>query len=418
MDMDRRQFLKYLASMFVISLWPLGLTGWAGGLDADVLSTSPQLKRKKLIVLFQRGAVDGLSVVVPYGDGRYYDARPTIAIPSNGSSDGVLDLNGYFGLHPALSAVLPLWQNKTLGFVHACGSPDPTRSHFDAQNFMECGTPGNPSTPDGWMNRLLSVMPGAHAPTQALSLGPVLPRIFQGKMNVSNIALGKNAAQPMPIDRPMVERVFDELYKGNDPLSQAYMQGQNARKQLMTDLQQHMDMASQGAPSPNGFTDSARRLAQLINNDANIQLVFLDLGGWDTHINQGSIKGQLAGHLTGLGDGLAALVNGLGGNYNDTVILVMSEFGRTVHENGDEGTDHGHGNAMWVMGGGVKGGMIQGQWPGLDTENLYEQRDLAVTTDFRSVIAAVLQQHMLLSDEQLSVVFPTIPQVQVPLNII
>ena len=418
MDMNRRQFLKYLASMFVISLFPLGLTGWAGGLDDNILSTSPQLKRKKLIVLFQRGAVDGLSVVVPYGEGRYYDARPTIAIPSSGNANGVLDLNGYFGLHPALSSVLPLWQNKTLGFVHACGSPDPTRSHFDAQNFMECGTPGNPSTPDGWMNRLLSVLPGLHAPTQAVSLGAVLPRIFQGKMNVSNITLGKNAAQAMPIDRPMVEGAFAELYKGNDPLSQAYLQGQNARKQLMTDLQQHMEMASQGAPSPSGFTDSAQRLARLINDDANIQLVFLDLGGWDTHVNQGSVKGQLANHLSGLGDGLAALVNGLGSAYNDTVILVMSEFGRTIHENGDGGTDHGHGNAMWVMGGGVKGGVIQGQWPGLDTQDLYEERDLAVSTDFRSVIAAVLRQHMLLNDEQLGVVFPTIPQPQAPLRII
>ena len=416
--MDRRQFLKYLASMFVISLWPLGLTGWAGGLDSDILSSQPQLKRKKLIVLFQRGAVDGLSVVVPYGDGHYYDARPSIAIPSSGQSNGVLDLNGYFGLHPALASVLPLWQNKTLGFVHACGSPDPTRSHFDAQNFMECGTPGNPSTPDGWMNRLLSVLPGAHAPTQAVSLGPVLPRIFQGRMNVSNIALGKNADHPMPIDRPMVESAFDELYKGNDPLSQAYLQGQLARKQLMSDLQQHMEMASQGAPSPTGFTDSAGRLAQLINEDANIQLVFLDLGGWDTHVNQGASKGQLANHLGGLGDGLAALVKGLGASYNDTMILVMSEFGRTIHENGDGGTDHGHGNAMWVMGGAVKGGVIQGQWPGLDTEALYEERDLAVTTDFRSVIGAVLQQHMRLNNEQLSVVFPTIPQAQSSLNII
>jgi len=414
MDMDRRQFLKYMASLFVISLLPLGLTGWAAGLDDNILQANPELKRKKFIVLFQRGAVDGLSVVVPHGDGRYYDARPTIAIPSDSQSE-MLDLNGYFGLHPSLSGVFPLWQNKTLTFVHACGSPDPTRSHFDAQNFMECGTPGNPSTPDGWMNRLLSVLPGLHAPTQALSIGPVLPKIFQGKMSVSNIALGKNDNHPMAIDRPMVENAFDMLYKGDDALSQAYQQGQEARKQLMVDLQKHMEMASGGAPSPYGFADSARRLAQLINEDPNIQLVFLDLGGWDTHVNQGAVKGQLAGHLNGLGNGLSALVNGLGNAYNDTVIMVMSEFGRTFKENGDGGTDHGHGNAMWVMGGSVKGGVIQGQWPGLDNDSLYEQRDLAVTTDFRSVISTVLKQHMLLGDDQLTTVFPMIPQVPSPL---
>ena len=196
------------------------------------------------------------------------------------------------------------------------------------------------------------------------------------------------------------------------------MQGQNARKQLMSDLQQHMDMADQGP-------HHRRVLRTALNgwlNSLTVILIsswyFLDLGGWDTHVNQGSVKGQLATHLTGLGDGLAALVDGLGSAYNDTVILVMSEFGRTIHENGDAGTDHGHGNVMWIMGGAVKGGMIQGQWPGLETDNLYEGRDLAVTTDFRSVIGTVLKQHMLLNDEQLNVVFPTIPQAQSPLKII
>ena len=178
MDHDRRRFLRCMASMFVVSLLPFGLNGWAGGLENTLLESTPQLKRKKLIVLFLRGAVDGLNVVIPVGDGHYYDVRPTIAIPSH----GVLDLNGYFGLHPALAPLLPLWQNKTLGFVHACGLPHVIHSHFEAQDLMESGTPENLSTPDGWMNRLLSVLPGGHTPTQAISLCPTLPRILRGNL--------------------------------------------------------------------------------------------------------------------------------------------------------------------------------------------------------------------------------------------
>ena len=409
MDHERRQFLKSLASMFVISLLPLGLNGWAGGLENTLLASAPQLKRKKLIVLFLRGAIDGLSVVIPHGDGRYYDSRPTIAIPSH----GVLDLNGYFGLHPALAPVFPLWQHKTLGFVHACGAPQVIHSHFEAQNLMEIGTPEDISTPDGWMNRLLSVLPGIHTPTQAVSLCSTLPRILQGKLNAANMSMGQDALQPMTIDQPGLRDAFSGIYKGNDDLCQAYSDGQKARKQLMEDLK-HFDY--QESPWPYGFMSNARTVVELIHQDPNIQLVFLDLEGWDTHVHQGGVEGQLADNLTGLGAGLAKIANGLGDAYQDTVILVMSEFGRTIHENPNRGTDHGHGNVMWVMGGGIKGGVIQGQWPGLDAETIDEGRDLAVTTDYRSVITKVLKQHMGLTDEQLRVVFPTIPSLQTSLN--
>jgi uncharacterized protein (DUF1501 family) len=406
-DHQRREFLKRLALIFTVSLLPIGLNGWAGGLN-DLAGEGPQ-RRKRLIVLFQRGAVDGLSVVIPYGDSAYYDVRPNIAIPSTGGADTAVDLNGYFGLHPALSTVVPLWRDKTLAFVHACGSPDPSRSHFDAQAFMECGTPGIATTPDGWMNRLLAVLPGPHSPTQAISLGPVLPRILKGKMNVSNLALGRNAAQPMPLDRPMIENAFGELYKGDDPLSQAYRQGQLSRKQIINDLKSHMMAADNGAPPPSQFAQNTGKLAQLMVSDSNIQLAFLDLGGWDTHVNQGASKGQLAGHLKALGEGLFSLTQGLGDAYRDTVIIIISEFGRTVHENGDLGTDHGHGNVMWLMGGGIQGGKIYGEWPGLAKENLYEERDLAVTTDFRNVIASVLAQHLNIDGEQLNIIFPGMP---------
>lgn len=404
MDITRRKFLKNLGLIFALSLFPIGLNGWAGGLN-DLLA-APN-RRKRLIVLFQRGAVDGLSVVVPYGDATYYDVRPTIAIPENGT-DRLLDLDGYFGLHPALDPVVPMWKDKSLAFIHACGSPDPSRSHFDAQALMECGTVGSANT-NGWMNRLLSVLPGPHAATAAISMSTLMPRIFKGPADVASFPLSKNATAPLATDRPLIGSAFDELYSGNDPLSQAYRQGQLSRKQLMNNLKEHVMQADNGAPSPSAFAQNTDRLAQLLVNDPGIQLVFLDLGGWDTHINQGSSKGQLANRLKPLAEGLASLRRGLGDLYHDTAIIIISEFGRTVHENGDGGTDHGHGNVMWVMGGGVEGGKIYGQWPGLAPAQLYEERDLAVTTDYRHAIGSVLKQHLQLTDEQLLTVFPDMP---------
>ncbi len=406
--LTRRDFLKQMGLWcFVIGLAPLGLRGWAGGVG-EALAATPPARRKRLVVIFLRGAVDGLNVVVPHGEPEYYDARPTIAIEARGQG-GVLDLDGRFGLHPALSSILPLWQQRTLAFVHACGSPDPTRSHFDAQRFMECGTPGVITTADGWMNRLLGTLPGPHAPGQAVSLGPIEPKILRGPNTVANFPLGRNAGAPMPIDRPVIAAAFDELYNGDDPLSRAYRDGQAARQELLKDLQEEKKIADNGAPSPVGFAGETERLAKLLQQDPSIQLVFLDLGGWDTHINQGAEKGQLANHLKQLGDGLSSFVAALGPLYEDTLVLVMSEFGRTVHENGNGGTDHGHGNALWALGDGVRGGRIYGDWPGLATRNLYEGRDMAVTVDFRSVIAATLSSHMRLSAEQLRVIFPGLP---------
>ncbi len=416
MKISRREFLRNTTMVFIASLLPIGLNGWIGGLNNLAFGDEINPKRKRLIVLFQRGAVDGLSVVVPYSDRHYYDARPTIAIPSSSSQDSVLDLDGRFGLHPALAPVMPLWKDRSMAFIHACGSPDPTRSHFDAQNFMENGTPGIATTADGWMNRLLSVLPGPHTPTQAVSFGPVLPQIFRGKVSVANIMLGKNSANPMAVDRPAVNRAFDQLYNGDDALSKAYREGRTARTQLLTDLKEEMKMADNGAPSPAGFPDNTERLAKLIAQDPSIQLAFLDLGGWDTHVNQGASKGQLANHLLPLGQGLSNLVKGLGNTYQDTIILVMSEFGRTVHENGNGGTDHGHGNVLWIFGGNIQGGKIYGEWPGLATSDLYEGRDLAITTDFRSAIGLVLRDHFDLDDSQLSQIFPNIPEIPSTLN--
>lgn len=399
--MNRREFLKTASLIPALTLLPLGNLGWA----ARVTEANPS--RKRLIVVFLRGAVDGLNVVIPYNEPAYYDGRPTIAIPATGRGEGALvDLDGQFGLHPALANLLPFWRERSLAFVQACGSPDATRSHFDAQDYMESGTPGVKTTPDGWMNRLLTALPGPHAPTQAVSFGPTLPRIFAGKIPVANVGVGKNMAQPMPLDRPVISDAFDRLYRGNDPLSRAYQEGQRVRKQLLTDLAQDMEAAGQGAPPASGFTQIADQAARLMARDKNIQLAFLAVSGWDTHVNQGTATGQLANHLRPLGDGLASLAHNLGSSYGDTTIIVISEFGRTVHENGNGGTDHGHGNVMWLMGGGIHGGKVYGKWPGLSDENLHEGRDLAVTTDFREVIGTVLTRHLNLSEHQLATVFP------------
>jgi len=398
--MNRREFLRHAALVSGATLFTLGTRGWAARVAGTLAGN------RRLIVVFLRGAVDGLNVVVPYADDRYYEVRPTIAIPKAGQDSGVLDLDGYFGLHPALAPLLPQWQNHSMAFVQASGSPDPNRSHFEAQAYMETGTPGDNAIGSGWMNRLVGALPGAHAPTEALSLGNALPLILTGAHPVSNLPLGRNAGYAMPMDRPLVADAFAALYQGDSPVDQAFHQGREARGELMGDLQQEMVNSANGAPNVIGFSNDTQRLANLMKRDASIRLAFLSVGGWDTHVGEGAAKGQLANHLQALAQGLETLSQGLGDLYQDSVVLVMSEFGRTFRENGNAGTDHGHGNVMWLLGGQVNGGKVYGEWPGLADEQLYQNRDLAVTTDFRQVISSVLSRHLRLPDTGLAQVFP------------
>lgn len=406
--MLRRDLLK-LAVQSGAVLLPVGRSAMAA--VGDVRGPSPP----RLVVVFLRGAVDGLSVVVPYADDGYYRARSSIALPRPGADGGVLDLDGRFGLHPALAPLMPLWQAGQLGFVQASGSPDATRSHFDAQDYMESGTPGRKSTADGWLNRLLGTLPdetdGPAAATRAISMGPVLPRIYAGRNTVANVPLGAAAGKPTLLDRPQIASAFGQLYAGDDALSRAYQESRKAHQEVMVSinkdsLDREMQAANNGAPLPNGFPDDATRLAALMRNDHRVQLAFVALGGWDTHANQGAATGQLANRLGPLGRGLQVLSTRLGPVWSDTVVVVMSEFGRTVHQNGNGGTDHGHGNAMWLLGGKVAGGKVHGRWPGLDASALHEGRDLAVTTDFRQVLAAVAERHLRLPDARLGEVFP------------
>ncbi len=397
--MHRRQFIQHAGLVTASSLVAVGGHGWFAKTNAQTANP------KRLIVVFLRGAADGLNIVVPYKEAAYYENRPKIAIPQPGKAGGALDLDGQFGLHPALTDLMPLWNAKQLAFVPACGSPDATRSHFDAQDYMESGTPGTKSTQEGWMNRLLASLNTGRNPIQAINVGNTTPRILTGKMPVATLASGRTADNPLPIDRPQVAAAFDRLYDRNDTLGQVYKESREARQALMSDLATEMKAANNGAQSANGFVRDAQRLAKIMVRDNRVQLAFLAIGGWDTHVNQGASQGQFARNLQQLGKGLIALQQGLGAGFNDTTILVMSEFGRTVKENGNGGTDHGHGNVMWAMGGKVRGG-IYGNWRGLAANQLYQGRDVPVTTDFRDVVSSVLTRYVGLTDSKLNQVFP------------
>jgi uncharacterized protein (DUF1501 family) len=397
-DLHRRNLLKGAG----VALFATGLDAWAARAEGG---------QKRLIVVLLRGAADGLNIVVPYADEAYYRERRSIAIAPPGKPDGALPLDGYFGLHPALASLMPLWNERSLAFIHAAGSPDPTRSHFDAQTYLENGTPGQSTTRDGWMNRLLLALPGPRGPADAVSIGPTRPQILSGRAATATLSLGPDGTKALQLDQAEVGRAFDRLYSGDDPLGESYRQGRIARAQLIGALAAERQIADNGAPPPAGFPGQAARLARLIRRDAGIRLVVIGLGGWDTHVNQGNHRGQLADRLRPLGEGLLALAKGSAEGWRDTIVIVLSEFGRTVRENGNGGTDHGHGNVIWILGGAARGGRVYGDWPGLNPAQLYQRRDLAVTTDFRTAIAAILDRHMRLSDRQLDAVFPGFPPV-------
>ncbi|MGA9471021.1 MAG: DUF1501 domain-containing protein [Terriglobales bacterium] len=374
-------------------------------------AADPGTRTKRLVVIFQRGAADGLNIVVPHGEASYYAMRPTINIPKK----SVLDLDGFFGLHPAMSSFEPLWKQKHLAIVHAAGSPDPTRSHFDAQDFMESGTPGVKATDDGWLNRCLRELParsGADSSAfRAIALGPSLPRILSGKEpavalnNLNDFSIGGKNPKAMPISN-----TFEAMYE-NSVDAVLHGTGQetfDAVKMLRT-ADPAKYMPASGANYPKGrFGDSLRQLAQLIKANLGVQVAFADIGGWDHHVNEGSTQGQIANVLGDFSQSLAAFWTDLGDLREDTVVVTMSEFGRTARENGNRGTDHGHANVMFVLGGPVRGGKVYGRWPGLDSSQLYEGRDLAVTTDFRLVLSEAVSQY--LGNHDLKNVFPGFEQ--------
>jgi uncharacterized protein (DUF1501 family) len=364
---------------------------------------------KRLVVLFQRGAADGLNIVVPHAEGAYYSMRPSIAIPRpRNGGESAIDLDGFFGLHPSMTAFKTLWDEKHLAIVHAAGSPDTTRSHFDAQDYMESGTPGVKSTEDGWLNRAVAgVKEPQPSPFRAVAMGGALPRTLAGSVpavamsDIRGFAVGgrgpgANAASNS--FEAMYEQSVDTVLHGtgNETFEAVKM---------LKSADPEKYAPAEGANYPRGrFGDSLRQVAQLIKANLGVEVAFADIGGWDHHVNEGSVQGQIANLTREFSQAIAAFWTDLGELGENTVIVTMSEFGRTARENGNRGTDHGHANVMFVLGGPVKGGKVYGRWPGLQQEHLYEGRDLAITTDFRQVLSEAVSRH--LGSSNIQNVFP------------
>ncbi len=408
--MERRAFVKSGAlALVTMGLSPSFLRRTAFGME---LTNAP--KGKVLICLFQRGAADGLNVIVPHGEKAYYAMRPSIAIPrpSANVADGAIDLDGFFGLHPSLATFKPLYDRGLLAPVHAVGSPSTTRSHFDAQDYMETGTPDVKGTTDGWLNRYLAVkgtcdeckLVDQHAnPFRAVSLTPQTPRILEGpQQTVAMDSLDEFTVRATGNSAERLEALYrtgsaDLIHGTGTEMFDAVKMLRAANPQKYT--------PRNGAQYPRSqFGQRLLQIAQLVKANVGLEVAFADVGGWDTHVNQGGATGQLAGRLDDFAQSIAALVTDLGDKMDDVVIMTMSEFGRMAKENGNRGTDHGHAGALFVIGGHVKGGKVYGKWPGLEQEQLYEGRDLALTTDFRSVFAEVAADH--LGASKLDAIFP------------
>jgi len=400
MTISRRYFLKNGGIAM------LGMASLPSFLQRAIAST-PSAGKKKMVVLFQRGAMDGLNVVVPFAEPNYYHLRPTITIPapSRGGADAAIDLDGFFGLHPSLAPLQPLFRNGQLAIVQAVGSPDPSRSHFDAQDYMESGTPGVKATEDGWLNRALQATPEEHSsPFRAVAFGPYLPRTLQGSAPAVSIPDLKQFK--MYGSQQTVEGGFEAMY------AQTVDQALNGvGKQTFAAIDQLKKINPDSYQPENGaeypksrFGQSLEEIAELFKADVGLEVAFLDSGGWDHHVNEGGVQGQLSNLLRDLGQGIAAFHQDMGDRMGDVVFVSMSEFGRTAHENGNRGTDHGHANCMFVLGGDIKGGKVYTKWPGMSDGQLHDDRDLAVTTDYRSVLSEIMTKH--LGNPNLGTVFP------------
>ncbi len=408
--MDRRFFLKASG----IGLTSFGLMAAAPDFLHQFASAQTTTagfgKRKVLVTIFQRGAVDGLNVLVPHGESEYYNLRPTIAVAKPGTTDGAIKLDDTFGLNPAMQAFEPLWKSGQLAAITAVGSPDNTRSHFDAQDYMESATPGNKGTSDGWLNRVLQVKTEKDAsPFRAVSMTQALPRALYGRApSVAMANLGDFSIKAGVYSQNM-SGGFEGLYQQNakDSLGEMGKETFEAVNFLKTANPAQYKPENGAVYPPTSLGRSLQQIAQLIKAGVGLEVAFTDTGNdirWDTHTNEGNGRGQLANFLRTFSQAIAAFTIDLGKRMDDVMVLTMSEFGRTARENGGRGTDHGHANTMFAIGNGVKGGKVYGEFKGLRSDKLYEGRDLDVTTDFRDVFGEAAAKH--LGTKDLAKVFP------------
>jgi uncharacterized protein (DUF1501 family) len=412
----RRYFLKSAGlSLFGAGFIPGFLRRTAFALEQP----GPSTRKKILVAVFQRGAADGLNIVVPFGDREYYSLRPSISIPEparnpSGGSGGetAIDLDGFFGLHPSLGSLKPLFDAGHLAAIHAAGSPDSTRSHFDAQDYMESATPGLRSTADGWLNRYLQGAPEADAtPFRAVAFCTRTPRSLLGPApalavnDLRSLRLGSGSGTGAT-GGGNIQGALEVMYaSASDPMLNSTARETFEAVSTLQRVGVEDYQPANGAEYPQGpLGRSLQQAAQLIKADVGLEVAFAEVGGWDHHVNEGGAQGQLANSLKQFGDALAAFHGDMGDRMADIVLLTMTEFGRAARENGNRGTDHGHANAMFVLGGPVRGGKVYGKWPGLKPGQLFEGRDLALTTDFRDVFAEVLVRH--LGARQTANVFP------------
>ncbi len=392
--LHRRDFLKWGVGSLVTFPW----------LSRAAVAI-PQNK-KTLVVVFQRGAVDGLSMFPPVGDKHYREFRPTIAIAEKGE-DSILSLQGVFGLHPALSDLKPLWTDGTLAVIHQVGSNDPTRSHFDAQDFVETGMPGKRNVDDGFLNRSMQTMPDKNASAlRAIAIGAELPRSLWGSATATSMSSVDTFARAGGFSQKPNGGGFESMYR--NAVDQSFRgAGEEAFKALgiLKSIQERSQSGDHKAAYPDHpLGKKLRDVAMLIKAEVGVQIAVADCGGWDTHANQGAGTGSLAKNLKGFGEAILAFTRDLGPKLNDVCLVTVTEFGRTARENGTKGTDHGHGSVMLVAGGNVNGGKLHTEFKGLAEEHLYEGRDLPVTIDHREVFSEVLTHHLGVAN--LKTVFP------------
>ncbi len=384
--MNRRQALKILSA--------LPLTTYAGN-----LFSAPT--QRKFLLVFLRGGYDAANFLIPVSSSFYYESRPNIAIPKpSADSKSALELNSDWGLHPALKdSLYPLYKNRQLAFIPFAGTDDLSRSHFETQDSVELGlaSNGKKNYQSGFLNRLASVLNG----TPAMSFTDQLPLIFRGNVEVPNLDLHR-------IGKPNIDarqsQIITQMYQ-DSTLAQSVQEGFNVRDEVLKEIGDEMVAANRNAISSKGFALEARRIAKLMREK--FSLGFVDVGGWDTHVGEGGSTGLLASRFDDLGQGLAAYADEMGAAWSETIVVVISEFGRTFRENGNRGTDHGHGTTYWVLGGKINGGRIVGEQVEVNQAKLFQNRDFPVLNDYRSVLGGILTKHYELSLTQIGTVFPS-----------